>query len=105
MKVTANQIWALSRSRLERHIVHSGDRALLLEAFTTLNMGEQGTHGTGKTGKMEKKYSLSGKTQGVWKFCQNTGNLVCSSCKFLDPKSKKYFGICRENFHSFGGSG
>ena len=36
----------------------------------------QGTHGTvktGKTGKMAKKNSLSGKTQGIWKFCQNTG--------------------------------
>ena len=32
----------------------------------------QGTHCTGKTGKMEKK-SLSGKTQGIWKFCQNMG--------------------------------
>ena len=33
----------------------------------------QGTHGTGKTGKMDKKKSLSGKTQGIWLFCQNTG--------------------------------
>ena len=41
--------------------------------------------------------SLSGKTQGIWKFCQNTGNLVCSSCKFPDSKSKRYFAICREN--------
>ena len=34
---------------------------------------EQGTHGTGKTGKIAKKKSLSGKTQGIWKFCLNTG--------------------------------
>ena len=33
----------------------------------------QGPHSTGKTGKMAKKKSLSGKTQGIWKFCQNTG--------------------------------
>ena len=35
----------------------------------------QGTHvhGTGKTGKMAKKKSLSGKTQRIWEFCQNTG--------------------------------
>ena len=26
---------------------------------------------------------LSGKTQGIWKFCQNAGNLFCSNCKFL----------------------
>ena len=31
---------------------------------------------------------------------ENTGNLVSSSCKLPDPK-----GICRENFHFFGGSG
>ena len=42
----------------------------------------QGTHCTGKTGKMAKNKSLAGKTQGIWKFCKNTGNLVCSSCKF-----------------------
>ena len=34
---------------------------------------DQGTHGTGKTGKMAKKKSLSGKTQGIGKFDQNTG--------------------------------
>ena len=33
----------------------------------------QGTHSTGKTGKMAKKNALSGKTQGIWKFCLNTG--------------------------------
>ena len=38
----------------------------------------QGTHCTGKTGKMAKNI-LSGKKQGIWKFCQNTRNLVCSS--------------------------
>ena len=32
----------------------------------------QGTHGTGKTWKIAKKI-LSGNTQGIWKFCQNTG--------------------------------
>ena len=34
----------------------------------------QGTHGTGKTGKMAKT-NPSRKTQGILKFCQNTGNL------------------------------
>ena len=42
--------------------------------------------------------SLSGKTQGIWKFCQNTSNLVCSSCKFPDSKGKSFFDICYENF-------
>ena len=35
--------------------------------------------------------------QGIWKFCQNTGNLICSSFKFPDPKDKSHFNICREN--------
>ena len=55
------------------------------------------TQDTHCTGKMVKNNSLSGKTQGIWKFCQNTGNLVCSSCKFPDYKGKGYFYICREN--------
>ena len=46
-----------------------------------------------------QKNSLSGKTQGIWKFCQNTGNFVCSSCKFPDSKSKGYCDICHESFH------
>ena len=56
----------------------------------------QGTHGTGKTGKMATKNSLSGKTQGLWKFGQNTGNLVCSSWKCSDSKSKGFCDICRK---------
>ena len=32
------------------------------------------------------KKNLSEKTQGIWKFCQNTGKFVCSSCKFIDSK-------------------
>ena len=53
----------------------------------------QGTYCTGKTGKMAKKISLSGKTQGIWKFCQNTGNLVCSICKFPDSKDILIFAM------------
>ena len=45
--------------------------------------------------------SLSGKTQGIWKFCQNIEILVCSSCKFPDSKGKRYFDICRENSQFF----
>ena len=29
----------------------------------------------------ENDKKKSGKTQGIWKFCQNTGILVCSSCR------------------------
>ena len=49
-----------------------------------------------QNGKKNKK-SLSGKTQEISKFCQKTGNLVCSSCKFPDSKGKRYIYICREN--------
>ena len=50
---------------------------------------------------MVTKKSLSGKTQGIWKFYQSTGNLVCSSCKFPDSKGKRYFYICCENSQFF----
>ena len=58
----------------------------------------------GKKGKWPNN-SLSGKTQGIWKFCQtqgilsqhreNTGNFVSSSCKCSDYKSKGYCDSCR----------
>ena len=32
----------------------------------------------------------------IWKFYKNTGNLVCSSCKFPDSKGKIYFIIWSE---------
>ena len=48
----------------------------------------------GKLAKWLTK-NLSGKTKGIWKFCQNTGNLVCPSCKFPDITVKD---ISRENF-------
>ena len=45
----------------------------------------QGPHCTGKTENVQNN-SLSWKTQGNWKFCQNTGNFVCSSSKFHDSR-------------------
>ena len=58
------------------------------------------------------KNSPSGKTQGIWIFCQNTGktqgilskhrentgNFVGSSCKCSDSKSKKDIAIVAANF-------
>ena len=35
------------------------------------------------------------------KFCQNIGNLGCSSCKFPESKGKTYFEICCENHQFF----
>ena len=47
----------------------------------------------GNTGNLEilpkhREFGNFAKTQGIWKFCQNTGNLVCSSCKFPDSREK-----------------
>ena len=60
----------------------------------------------GKQGKCPKN-SLSGKTQGIWKCCQNTGKntgdfvkiqgilfVFCSSGKCSDSKSKGQCNIC-----------
>ena len=56
----------------------------------------QGTHCTGKAGKMEKeKKSLSGKTQGIRKFWENTGNLVCSGYTLI--LEVKNISICHKN--------
>ena len=73
---------------------------LHMYAMYSCTFCSQGIHGTGKTGKMAKKKILSGKTQGIWKFCQNTGNFVCSSCKFPDSKGKGYCDICCNTFFS-----
>ena len=65
----------------------------------------QGTHGTGKTGKMAQKIPCQGKhrelgsfvkTQGKHRIFQNTGNFVSSSCKCSDSKSKGRCDICRK---------
>ena len=56
----------------------------------------QGPHCTGNW-----KKKLSGKTQGIWKFCQNTGNLVCSSFKFPNSKKTENSDICHKIFLSF----
>ena len=58
--------------------------------------------GGGKKFKTRDFPILSRKTQGIWKFPQNTGNLVCSSCKFPDSKSKRYFNIANTIPNSFG---
>ena len=77
---------------------------LLVWSLFSAPFYQQGTNCTGKTGKigkMTKRNSLSGKTQGIWKFCQTTGNFVCSSCKFPDSKGKGYCVYCSENLHFF----
>ena len=45
----------------------------------------------------DQKDSLSGKAQEIWKLCQNTGNMVYSSCKFPDSKDKAYCDIGSES--------
>ena len=84
---------------------------MLLFGHRTLGCNMQGTHGTGKTGKMAKKNPCQGKhrefvnfvkTQGILsKHMENTGNFVCSSCKCSDSKSKGYCDSCRKKIHFF----
>ena len=83
----------------------------------------QGTHGTGKIGKMAKKKSVRVNTGNLEilskhrefclntgnleilskhrEFCLNTGNFVSSSCKCSDSKSKGYCDSCRKKVHFF----
>ena len=65
---------------------------------TCSGWSRQGTYGTGKTGKMDKKCCQNtGKTQGILsKHRENTGNFVSSSCKCSDSKSKGYCNSCRK---------
>ena len=61
----------------------------------------QGTHCTGKTGKIAKRIPCQGKHRdfGILpKHRKNTFNLVWSSCKFPDSQGKRYCDICRESF-------
>ena len=58
----------------------------------------------GKPGKWTKKIHVrenTGNLEILPKHRENTGNFVCSSCKFPDAKGKGYCDICRENFHFF----
>ena len=48
---------------------------LLLTSPPVHDPQSHGTHCTEKTGKMVPKKIPSGKTQGIWKFCQNTGKM------------------------------
>ena len=49
----------------------------------------QGKQGKENTGNLEI----------LPKHRENTGNFVCSSCKFPHSNGKGYCNICRENFH------
>ena len=58
----------------------------------------------GKQGKWLKKIPVrenTGNLEILPKDRENTGNFVCSSCKFPDAKGKGYCNICCENFHFF----
>ena len=54
----------------------------------------------GKQGKWPPKNSCQ-RTQGIFKFCQNRGNFVCSRCTFPDSNSESNCNICHGNFHLF----
>ena len=51
-----------------------------------------------KQGKWQKKSLCQGKHRESGNFAKNTGNFVCSSCKFPDSKGEGYCGIYREHF-------
>ena len=51
----------------------------------------------GTQGKWPKNSSYSGKTQGFWKCCQNTGNLAKSQ-GIPYSKDQGYCNICRDYF-------
>ena len=86
---------------MNREVGLSGELLMATMQGIVLSNSSQGTHCTRKTGKIAPKKSLSGKTQGIWKCCQNTRNLVCSSCKFPNSKDKRYFNIWHGNFLFF----
>ena len=53
----------------------------------------------GKQGKWQKVFPVrenTGNLEILPKHRENTGNLVCSSCKLPDFKGKRYFEICRK---------
>ena len=58
----------------------------------------------GKQGKWPKKIPVrenAGNLEILPKHRENTGNFVCSNCKFPHSKGKGYCDICRENYHFF----
>ena len=58
----------------------------------------------GKQGKWLKEIPVrenTGNLEILPKHRENTGNLVCSSCKFPDSKGIRYCKICRENLPIF----
>ena len=59
----------------------------------------QGTHATGKTGKMAKKKSLSGKTQGIWKFSESKGERCFDICciPFFRRSWIRQFCVCNSH--------
>ena len=65
----------------------------------------QGPHCTGKTGKMTKYIFPVRKNTGnleiLPKHGENTGNFVCSDCKFPDCKDTRYCDYCRQGFELF----
>ena len=57
-----------------------------------------------KQGKWHRKFPVReniGNLEILSTHRENTGNLVCSSCKFPDSKGKRYLNICHENFQYF----
>ena len=54
-----------------------------------------------ENGQKKSVIENTGNLEILPKHRENTGNLVCSSCKFPYSNGKRYFYICRENFNFF----
>ena len=50
-----------------------------------------------ENGQKNPCYANTGNLEILPNHRKNTGNSVCSSCKFPDSKGKRYFDICSEN--------
>ena len=71
-----------------RVLSHMSLPSPLLSNLTSQSQGPHCIRQAEETGKMVQRNSLSVKTQGIWKFCQNKVNFVCSSCKCPDCKDQ-----------------
>ena len=73
-RIRSNQNWSLLPLQVSVHVYIRVDmgfrRKLGVQTESYVNYYNHGPHCTGKVATT--KY-LSGKTQGIWKFCQNTG--------------------------------
>ena len=82
----------------------TGESAKSHRALRRSHPSEAGSPLHRENRKNGPKNSCQGKNREFGNFAktrENTVNLVCSSCKFPDPKGQGYCNICSENFYFF----